>query len=60
MSEDMTVNDLLAPAMLLRFSIYAKKYGVNEGVIVLQMWNHGLMIKNENGELVLVKEEQTV
>lgn len=61
-SDDVTAFDLMAPPMMIRFSLSAKKYGVSEGLIILQMWNHGLIIKNENGELVLVKqaEEQNV
>lgn len=55
-SDDVTVMDLMAPPILLRFSMLAKKFGVNEGVIILQMWNHGLMTKNKNGELILVEQ----
>ena len=57
-SDAVTTMDLMAPPMLLRFSMLAKKFGVNEGVIILQMWNHGLMTKNEGGELVLGKQEE--
>ena len=35
----------------------AKKFGVNEGVIVLQMWNHDLITKDENGMLKLADPE---
>lgn len=49
---------LMAPPMLLRFAMYAKRYGVNEGVVILQMWNHGLMTKNDKGELVIIKPKK--
>lgn len=59
-SPEVKVLDLMMPPMIMRFSMQAKKYGVNEGLIVLQMWNHDLITKDESGCLRLAVPEAEV
>jgi len=58
-SHESEIAVLMAPPMLLRFTLYASRHGVNEGVVILQMWNHDLITKDENGMLKLVERNNS-